>query len=616
MDWSHSWQVVAYAPPLLVAAAVLLALSLYLARRHDVRERLPEANVAALLLAAAGVWMGAYGLELLRTDYATKVLLNRVAYFGSATLPVLWYEYVRIHVGGAEAVSRRRRLALWTVPAVTLALVLTNGWHSLVWKQVYLDDAMGFVSLVNDHGPAFYAFFLYAYVLILIGMSRLVAVARETSGTRQTQEVTLLVGAALPAVGGAIYAAPWNPFPQVNFPAVAFAAAAGTVAWSVVRHGLFTVVPVGWRAVVEQLDEAAIVLDEAGHVLAYNPAAEAYMSRDPVTTYGADGRAVLHPTVATAAWPPDGDGPTPDGGTVTTRSIERIGEGVRHVEIRRSPLRDRGRRTGSVVVVRDVTDRRRREMRLQAQNERLDKFASVVSHDLRNPLSVARGYAELARETGEDDHFERIDEAHDRIERIVTDLLVLAREGDVLGETEPVVLSAAAESAWQSVDVGGDAEDDGGTPTLVVSDEATFEADPDRLRHLFENLFRNAVEHGARRASGRSAPGDSVEHGSTSSRQTANDAVEHGSTGDTTGSGALTVDVGVLPDGGFYVADDGPGIPASVRERVFERGFSTDEGTGLGLTIVEEIATAHGWEPSVDESAAGGARFEFTPVSE
>jgi PAS domain S-box-containing protein len=504
---------------------------------------------------------------------------------------------------------------------VTLALVLTNGWHSLVWQRVYLDDAMGFVSLVNEHGPAFYAFFLYAYGLIFVGMARLAAVARETSGTRQTQELTLLVGAALPAVGGAIYAAPWNPFPQVNLPAVAFAAAAGTVAWSVVRHGLFTVVPVGWRAVVEQLDEAAIVLDETGRVLAYNPAAEAYMSRDPVATYGADARDVLHPTIATAAWPSDGDRTATDGGavaddeTVTTRSLERIGEGVQHVEIRRSPLRDRGRRTGSVVVVRDVTDRRRREMRLQAQNERLDKFASVVSHDLRNPLSVARGYAELARETGEDDHFERIDEAHDRIERIVSDLLVLAREGDVLGETETVVLSAAAEAAWQSVDVGGGESDDG-TPTLVVSDETTFEADPDRLRHLFENLFRNsvehgstssrpeaddAVEHGARRASGRSAPGDSVEHGSTSGQ---------------TRSDGLTVEVGALPDGGFYVADDGPGIPADDREHVFERGFSTDEGTGLGLTIVDEIASAHGWEPTVGESAAGGARFEFAPVSE
>ncbi|MUV56543.1 sensor histidine kinase [Halogeometricum sp. CBA1124] len=255
-------------------------------------------------------------------------------------------------------------------------------------------------------------------------------------------------------------------------------------------------------------------------------------------------------------------------------------------------------------------------MRLQAQNERLDKFASVVSHDLRNPLSVARGYAELARETGDDDHFERIDEAHDRIERIVSDLLVLAREGDVLGETETVVLSAAAESAWQSVDVGGDAESDDGTPTLVVSDEATFEADPDRLRHLFENLFRNSVEHGSRRASGRSAPGDSVEHGSASSRPAADDAVEHGSASEATASDGLTVEVGALPDGGFYVQDDGPGIPGSDRKRVFERGFSTDEGTGLGLAIVDEIASAHGWESRVAESAAGGARFEFAPVSE
>jgi signal transduction histidine kinase len=76
----------------------------------------------------------------------------------------------------------------------------------------------------------------------------------------------------------------------------------------------------------------------------------------------------------------------------------------------------------------------------------------------------------------------------------------------------------------------------------------------------------------------------------------------------------VTVTVGDL-DGGFYVADDGPGIPESDRERVFETGYSTsDGGTGFGLEIVATVATAHGWDVRVTDAADGGARFEFTGV--
>jgi signal transduction histidine kinase len=78
----------------------------------------------------------------------------------------------------------------------------------------------------------------------------------------------------------------------------------------------------------------------------------------------------------------------------------------------------------------------------------------------------------------------------------------------------------------------------------------------------------------------------------------------------------VTVTVGELADcDGFYVADDGPGIPADERETVFESGYSTAaDGTGFGLSIVEEIASAHGWAVRVTDSAEGGARFEVAGV--
>jgi signal transduction histidine kinase len=74
----------------------------------------------------------------------------------------------------------------------------------------------------------------------------------------------------------------------------------------------------------------------------------------------------------------------------------------------------------------------------------------------------------------------------------------------------------------------------------------------------------------------------------------------------------VTVTVGTLPDdGGFYVEDDGPGIPEEIREGIFESGYTTSQrGTGFGLAIVEDIAEAHGWTVSIHEGRTGGARFE------
>jgi signal transduction histidine kinase len=76
---------------------------------------------------------------------------------------------------------------------------------------------------------------------------------------------------------------------------------------------------------------------------------------------------------------------------------------------------------------------------------------------------------------------------------------------------------------------------------------------------------------------------------------------------------AITVRVGCLPDGdGFYVADDGAGIPAAKRDQVFEHGYSErEQGTGFGLSIVHSIVDAHGWSIRIAESWADGARFEI-----
>ncbi len=224
-----------------------------------------------------------------------------------------------------------------------------------------------------------------------------------------------------------------------------------------------------------------------------------------------------------------------------------------------------------IVISRDITGRRERERALEAQNERLEEFASVVSHDLRNPLNIATGQLELARDDvdGSVERLDRVADALDRMETLIEDLLTLARHNDDVTDPGRVSLDSVVSNCWDTV-ATADA-------TLSVETSLTIRADGSRLRQVFENLFRNAVEHG----------GDSV---------------------------TITVDE-LDGENGFYVADDGPGLPNDDPQRLLEAGHTTAEGgTGFGLTIVRRVVDAHDWSISVVD-ADDGARFEISEVT-
>jgi PAS domain S-box-containing protein len=221
-----------------------------------------------------------------------------------------------------------------------------------------------------------------------------------------------------------------------------------------------------------------------------------------------------------------------------------------------------------VGITRDITEQVERERELRQQNERLDEFAEVISHDLRNPLTVAQGRLEVIADDVEDQHLDAMDTALERMEAIIQDTLTLAKNGAMVAETEPLAFSELVGRCWRMVETRG--------ADLEIEDKFTVQADEERLQHVFENLFRNAVEHGG---------------------------------------SEITIRVGRFGPDGIYIADDGDGVDPCNREDIFEAGMSsTTDGTGLGLTIVNRIARAHDWQIRCVESDAGGARFELTDV--
>jgi signal transduction histidine kinase len=208
-----------------------------------------------------------------------------------------------------------------------------------------------------------------------------------------------------------------------------------------------------------------------------------------------------------------------------------------------------------------------RNEELKRQNERLEEFAGIIAHDLRNPLNVATGQLQTLKEECNSDRLEVGASALSRMQAIIEDTLTLARSGKIIDGPESVSLGESARRSWENVSTGD--------ASLVVVDSTGVSADPDRLSRLLENLYRNAIDHGR---------------------------------------SDVTIRVGSLSSG-FYVEDDGPGIPGDERGSVLEAGYSTkEENTGFGLAIVQQIATAHGWTVAITEGTDGGARFEFTGV--
>ncbi|WP_435066662.1 PAS domain S-box protein [Haloplanus sp. C73] len=223
---------------------------------------------------------------------------------------------------------------------------------------------------------------------------------------------------------------------------------------------------------------------------------------------------------------------------------------------------------GYVVSSRDISARKEYEQQLKRERDRLDRFASVVSHDLRNPLNVLQGQIELAREDCESEHFDAMERSVDRMNELIDDVLAFSRESETDPLVDAVNVREMSENCWQNLDTRA--------ATLDIETAQPVVADENQFKQVLENLFRNSIEHG----------GDDV-----------------------------TITIGAVDDG-FYVEDDGRGLPEGARDSILEFGFSTKaDGTGFGLSIVNEIAENHDWDLRVAEGQEGGVRFEFRNVA-
>lgn len=620
-------------------------------------------------LSGIAMWTASQGLLLAVSSDVSGYVLTTTMHVGAIFAVTGAFHFALSYAGRSGWLRLRRLGVIYVVSGVWAVLFVTNPLHELLY--VPFSHAGVIVPVREALKPLYFLYLLNSYALTS-GAVALMGIEywNAERGSVYSKQAGLIVFALFIPFFPNMLA--YSGITELNYSHWAFGATGLLIATSLYRYQWLDLVPVGRGQVIEQIRDGYLVIDSQRRIVDSNPSAQEFLnsddlvgksveqvfpdclpllrgeetemqitldstvltaSRAPITTDVGDGhllmlrditerrrterrfRALIE-NISDLITVVDSDGrvtyESPSAEDVlgyeperllNTQTLDRVHPedrteaSERFSELAANPGRrerfeyrvqhaDGSWRTlegvatnpeedlvdGIILASRDVTERRQRERELEQSNDRLEQFAGVVSHDLRNPLNVIAGRAELAKETDDDEHIEQITHAADRMETIIEDLLVLSRSGQTVDDPNPVSLATVAAESWETVQATN------ATLEQTIPEDVHIEADRDRLLNVFENLYRNSLEHGR------------------------------------SDDGNLTIQVGVLDDGtNFYIEDDGDGITAEPRAQIFEHGYSTnDSGTGFGLSIVQDIITAHGWEVTVTDSNEGGARFEIT----
>ena len=558
------------ATALSLAVAILLVLSTGVSAGLSAYVRYqidhPISDRFARLLAAYAVWAGCYLVMLLAPEGA----VSRAAVVGQGIAAALsiaaWFGFVIEYTGDSEWIPDLAPRLLWAW-AVGYGLLRIINPGDLVIADIVFGSFGLFVLPLEVYGPLILSQVVVALGVILFTFALLVRFIRRTQSLYRYQATIILAVVAVNTVSTLLPIFGIQLHPQLDITPVLYAGQ-GVVIWiALYRYDFLRTAPVAADRFFREMSDPAVIVDDDLTVIEYNEAATAVLGdltkrsglSDTDTVFGDRLDAAIADDQPTVEYTADADSRR------------------RTYDIEVTAITDQFDITqGYVVVLRDITERKQRERQLEEQNERLEEFADVVSHDLRNPLSTAEGWVAAVTDALDAEEpdietatmgLDHIAHSHERMDELIEVLLTMARQGQTVADPEPVSLEACATEAWATAETGA--------MELRVETDRTVPADRARLRQAFENLFRNANDH----------------------------------------SGASVVTVTTTPEG-FAVEDDGQGIDPDDREDLFEFGYTTDEeGTGIGLAVVERIVEAHGWQITVSDSDDGGACFAITGIS-
>ena len=527
----------------------------------------PGAGPLAVFVVAASLWAVAYGIELAVPGLSTMERLVQAQLTLSVIIPVAWLVTVIEYTGHPHWLTQRRTALLLAEPAVFVTLVWSNHAHELIWSGRGTQSvSASSVALVPAYEVLYWGHMSYILLLILAGGVLLLRMLFRSNQVFQGQGIALLLAIAVPTVVQTLFVLGAVPTP-FNPTSLGYVASGAVLSVAILRGQLLDVAPVtrelGREAIFTEMDDMVIIVDDQRRIVDINAAATALFDGDQNALLG---RSLPHTVSALAETVPG-----PGERTQTETALERDGS-VRYYDVRVIPLyRAYGVVSGHLISLRDITDRRQREQRLDVLNR-------LLRHDIRNEMNVVKGNADLLRDTADADERERLSRIISTVDDIVDRSNKIGRVTETL-ETEqhsPTALQTLLES------VASDARDrrPDVTVALTCEDGLWIRGGPS-VRIALEELVENAVEHQA-------TDGGPVEVEITATRADGTPGVR------------------------VAVHDNGPGIADHERE-VIRSGTETPlkHGSGVGLWLVNWIVRNLGGRMSFPETDGPGTTVEL-----
>ncbi len=586
------WQFTVYVIPLIAAVAVMAAIALYAWRR---RPATGATSLALLMLAGSEYSLG-YMLELVSTDLPSKIFWSQTQSFGIVVIPVAWLVFVLQYTGREKWLTRRNLVLLMIVPLATLLLIWTNDIHGLTWSDAVLDTSGPFPMLLLTFEAGYWFYGAYDALLYVLGTILLLYALLRSPHLYRGQISVLLIGTLAPAVADLLSAFGFTFFSITDLTPFAFTLTGLAWASGLFRFQLLDIVPVARDAVIESMGDGVIVFDAQNRIVDLNPAAQQIIGSTASEAIGQPAAQVLSAR-------PDLVERYRDVAEAQTEITLGEGEARRTYDLHISPLHDRrGRLTGRLAVLHDITERKRAEEELQrakdaaevnaraaqAASRAKSTFLANMSHELRTPLTAIIGYSELLQEEADDlgyadfvPDLEKIRTSGRHLLVIISDILDLSKIEAGKMELYPETLDIPSLIHDIVVTAQLLVEKNGNTLEVHCADDlGAMYADRTKVQQVLFNLLSNAAKF--------------------------------------TREGAITL--AVAREGKewvrFSVTDTGIGITSEQMQNLF-RAFTQGDvsttrkygGTGLGLAISQRFCQMMGGEISVESEVGKGSTF-------
>ncbi|MEX2591144.1 MAG: histidine kinase N-terminal 7TM domain-containing protein [Anditalea sp.] len=564
---------------LIVSGFAVILLSLFIFYRLE-----ETIKLFAFTMFSFSLWVLAYGFEVASSNFEDMLFWVKIEYLGIVLGPSSWLLFCIKYSGKDSWLNKRVLFSVFAFPFFTYFLVLTNGWHHLYYTTVGMTNAGPFPLLAIQHGPGYYLYVSYSYLMLSGGTYLLISNFRHADPSYRNQIYLLVISVTLPWMVNVMYLLGYKPLGHIDLTPYALIFVYGLIGLGLIKLNLFDVIPIAKDKLIAAMTGGILVIDLKGKVTDINASMKKLIGLK-------GGKYIGKPISDLYGWHKDLME------VISSRNHQQI-EIFDHVNKRYSvesiPLIEkRGGISGMLLLFKDITEERMNQNLLKIQsnqlkhhNELKDKLFSIISHDLKGPILGVKEIIDLAKKGSiqVDDFLEILPEVSksvDGVSMLLENLLAWSKS-QLKGEfTDKVVLDICKLIQEQKVimePIAASKEID-----LQINSEGPrmVFADKDMVELVIRNLLNNAIKFCK------------------------------------TGDRILVLIKDEKGQVRISVKDTGVGISESNLSRLRQGdsfstfGSNNESGTGLGLLLVRDYVEKNGDQLQIESEEHKGSEFSF-----